>query len=146
MANRPIKPNGLSLTRVLIFAARGAAVKHFYVCARDVAKSPPRNPLPRKLFIPRRERASSLYANPAYEYYSGEPRGSAPLSASYRVLNSVAKLHRSFYRRPTLRARKKKRKKKEERKKSETEKANSKMNSRRVNERRYSPSLELSAK
>lgn len=39
--NRPIKPNGLSLTRVLIFAARGAAVKHFYVCARDVAKSPP---------------------------------------------------------------------------------------------------------
>ena len=40
MANRPIKPNGLSLTRVLIFAARGAAVKHFYVCARDVAKSP----------------------------------------------------------------------------------------------------------
>lgn len=39
-ADRFIKPNRLSLTLVLIFTARGAAVKHFYVCARDVAKSP----------------------------------------------------------------------------------------------------------
>lgn len=79
-ANRPIKPNGLSLTRVLIFAARGAAVKHFYVCARDVAKSPPT--CTKIIHSEERagERARSLYANPAYEYYSlwasdgGSPR------------------------------------------------------------------------
>lgn len=118
----------------MIFAARGAAVKHFSVCARYVREISP--PTFRKLFIPGKARFA-LYANPAYEYYS--LRASAAIigieywirvaGITFRVVLSVVRLCEREKGGGGGRTKKKKENKNRKR---------HKMNSRRINERRYS--------
>lgn len=117
---RPIKSNVLSLTPVLIFAAR-APQSNIFTFARATTQNPSHENYSfrgeRETESDKgeeggengseKERASPFHANPAYEYYSASV-GPRHYHRRYRVLNSGRGDYTGrFYHRATLRAGKK---------------------------------------